>query len=91
MKVEQIQKGDIVAFIYTNWKGQIDTRMAIVQSFKYGTNEFYSNEDQQFFMYAYDLDKSSERSFTLSNIKNLTVKGNVYDVMSYLQQAISSS
>ena len=91
MKVVKIGKGDIVAFIYTNWKGIIEERMAICFEFKYGTNEFYNHENQQFFMYAYDLDKKSERSFALANIKNLEVKGNVYDVMSYLQERISST
>lgn len=91
MKVGIVEKGSIVAFFYTNWKGVTESRMAIVLDFKYGTNEFYSNDTTQFFMYAFCLDRKSERSFTIANIKNLIVKGNVYEVMSYLSEGTNST
>jgi len=90
MKVDKIEKGSIIKFIYTNWKELTEERMAIVLSVKHGTNDFYSQTEKQFFIYAYDLDRRSERSFAVANIKNLEVKGNVHDVMSYLSEGSST-
>jgi len=71
-----IRKGNIITFTYTNWKGEVGERKAIVSELSYGSNEYHKEE--QFILLAFDLDKMEYRTFTLkdmSNVEVIEVKG----------------
>lgn len=69
--MENVRKGSIITFTYTNWKGETGERKAIVSELSFGSNEYH--KEKQFILLAFDLDKLQYRTFALKDISNLKV------------------
>jgi predicted DNA-binding transcriptional regulator YafY len=67
----QIKQNSVIEFDYVNRKGEFSHRRAMVQRFYYGQTEYHPN--QQWLLEAFDMGKSSIRTFTLKDMLN--VKG----------------
>lgn len=62
----QFQFGDFLNFPYKNYKGETSQRSVIFLSVRYGSNEYYAED--QWFINCWDLDKQTMRSFALNKI-----------------------
>jgi hypothetical protein len=70
--LEPVKEGSIVIFDYKNWQGVHSTRRVLVKGFFYGFTTYHPHEDQ-LFLSGFDLDKSVNRDFSVSDITNLAV------------------
>jgi hypothetical protein len=68
---EDVKEGNVIIFMYTNWKGVLSKRKAIIKGFFIGKTDFHT--DYQFFIKAIDLDKLEERDFAVNDISALQV------------------
>ena len=65
-----INKGDVIQFTYTNWKGETGTRKVFVYEFKWGSNEWHKEE--QWLLHGLDEDKGVSRLFAMKDMKDVT-------------------
>lgn len=68
----EIMVGDEITFDYTNWKGKKSSRSAIVEGFYFGNTEYHT--DKQWLLKGYDLDKESERVYSMSDMSNVKLR-----------------
>lgn len=68
---EDVKEGDLITFMYTNWKGVLSERKAIIKGFFIGRTDFHN--DYQFFIKGFDLDKMAYRDFAVKDISALEV------------------
>lgn len=61
-------KFQAVKFIYTNWKGETELRIAIPERIYFGSNRWHTEE--QWLMDAWDMVKNEPRTFAMKDIKN---------------------
>jgi hypothetical protein len=66
-----VREGDLITFGYTNWKGVMAVRKAIVKEFFFGKTEFHT--EYQMMIRAFDLDKLEERTFAVKDMKEVEV------------------
>lgn len=66
----KLEKGMVIQFEYTNWKGEVGTRKAFVYGVEWGSNEWH--KEKQWLLHALDLDKGEERYFAMKDMKNVT-------------------
>ncbi|AYP68218.1 hypothetical protein PQE75_gp086 [Bacillus phage vB_BcoS-136] len=66
-----LEKGDVIIFTYTNYKGRTLVRKAIIEGFFFGANEYHP--EYQVFIKGYDLDKMSERTYAVKDIEEVKV------------------
>jgi len=57
-----------VTFTYTNYRGEVSTRLVSPLEWYFGKTEFYP--DPQWLMRGHDLNKKAERTFAVKNIKD---------------------
>jgi len=69
----KVKEGDLITFNYTNWKGQIGMRKAIIKEFVFGSNGYH--KDYQMMIVAFDVDKLEERIFA---VKDMTMVEAIY-------------
>ena len=55
-----------LSFIYINWKGEISKRTVLPIKVWYGYTDFHT--ENQWFLKAMDIDKTSERDFAMKDI-----------------------
>jgi len=65
----KLEKGMILQFDYTNWKGETSTRKAFIYGVEWGSNEWHKEE--QWLLHALDEDKGETRYFAMRDIKNV--------------------
>jgi hypothetical protein len=58
-----------VSFTYTNWKGKISQRKAVMTRIIFGCNEWHP--EPQFLIEGYDIDKGAGRTYALKDISDL--------------------
>lgn len=64
---EQIQQGQLVEMIYTNWRGEKAARRIIPIRLFFGATEWHPEE--QWLLEAYDLEKQAMRAFAMKQIE----------------------
>jgi hypothetical protein len=66
-----VREYDLIVFGYTNWKGEMSVRKAIVKEFFFGKTEYHP--EYQMMIRAFDLDKLTERTFAVKDMKEVEV------------------
>jgi hypothetical protein len=66
-----VKEGNLIMFGYTNWKGVMSVRKAIVKEFYFGASEYH--EEYQMMIRAFDVDKLAERTFAVKDMKEVEV------------------
>jgi hypothetical protein len=67
----EVKEGDLINFMYTNWKGVLSKRQAIIKGFLFGANDYHP--EYQFFIIGFDLDKLEYRHFAVKDISAIKV------------------
>lgn len=67
----EVKEGDLISFMYTNWKGVLSKRKAIIKGFFFGASDYHP--EYQFFVSAFDLDKLEYRLFAVKDISAMEV------------------
>ena len=60
-----------VKILYTNWKGETSIRKILPKEIIFGSNQWHKEE--QWLLVAYDIDKKSDRTFALKDIKSWSI------------------
>lgn len=67
MSLKTFRVGQAVEFFYSNHEGKRTLRRVLIESFSYGSNEWYP--EPQFFLNCWDFDRNARRSFAFANIE----------------------
>lgn len=62
-----IGKGDLVRFVYRNYRGEVSEREVQFHSLRFGSNECYP--EPTWFLHGRDSAKDADRSFAFNNIQ----------------------
>lgn len=76
-ELNEVKKGDVVTFAYTNWKGIRESRKAVTKGFFWGTSPYHTGD--QLFMRGLDLDKMTYRDYAACDIESLVVVESIID------------
>jgi len=71
MDTIRINVGNTISFLYTNWKGEVGIRKALVKGFYYGSTEYH--QEKQMLMQAMDLVKGEERIFAVKDMSKISI------------------
>jgi len=63
-----IKKEQVVKVLYTNWRGETKIRTIIPKKIYYGSTDWHPKEG--WLLEAFDLDRNSERIYSLKDIKS---------------------
>lgn len=66
-----LTEGTLIKFNYTNWRGEIATREAIVYDFIVGSNKWHTEE--QLLLRAFDTTKKDIRFFAVKDMHKIQV------------------
>jgi len=55
-----------LTFVYKNWKNETNIRSVIPEKMWYGSTDFHKEE--QWFLKAFDIEKSADRDFAVKDI-----------------------
>lgn len=68
---KKLTEGTLIKFNYTNWRGEVATREAIVKEFVLGSNEWHTQE--QLLLCAFDTTKQDIRYFAVKDMHKIQV------------------
>lgn len=72
--MKEVQKGNILNFLYKNYKGETSVRSVVVDQLFLGSNQWHPQN--QFLLSAFDLDKRAMRCFAVKDMSNITMNIN---------------
>lgn len=76
--MDKIEKGDILSFVYTNYKNETSLREVVVDELYLGSNKWHPRN--QFLLTGFDLDKKAMRCFAMKDMKNIVMRKNKWGV-----------
>ncbi len=62
------QPEEVVAIVYTNYRGETAERQIVPQKLWFGSTEYHP--EKQWLLDAFDVDKNAERTFAVKDIEN---------------------
>lgn len=69
--IKELNKGDYIEILYTNWRGEEGLRNVIVDKLLYGSNTYHPAP--QFLLQGFDIDKKAMRTFAIKDVKEIFV------------------